>query len=66
MYNHELLNKIIENCGIEKSITFCEVAATMYDIKYNAAKTKDTLIEFDYEREWWNDAYVQLKKDITI
>jgi len=66
MYNTEILNKIIEKHGIDKATTFCEIVATMYDIKYNAAKTKDNLTEFDYERDWWNNAFIEMNKDIKI
>ena len=39
MYNEELLNKIIDKFGIERAKEFCEIAGTLYDIKYNACKT---------------------------
>lgn len=66
MYNQDVLNKIIDKYGLEKATEFCEIVATMYDIKYNAIKKLNNLTEYDYERIWWNDAYVELKKEITI
>ena len=66
MYNTELLNQIIKKHGAENAKNFCEVVATMYDIKYNAAKSKDSLTEFDYEREWWTNAFVELTKEFKF
>ena len=66
MYNQEILQKIISKFGIEKSTQFCEIAALFYDIKYNACKNRDALNEFDYERDWWNEAYNNLNKQIEI
>ena len=34
MSNREILELIIEEFGVEKATQFCEIAATMYDIKY--------------------------------
>jgi hypothetical protein len=36
----------------------------MYDIRYNACKDLDPLGELDYERDWWKDAEIELKKKI--
>lgn len=66
MYNQDVLNKIIDVVGIEKATEFCEIVALMYNIKYNACKNKDVLCEYDYERDWWSNAYLELKKDLTI
>lgn len=62
--NKEILNKIINKFGAKNAILFCEMASTMYDIKYHA--TKDPLSEYDFERKWWTEAYVELKKDEKI
>lgn len=66
MYNEELLNKIIDNFGLERAKEFCEVASSMYDIKYNACKTQDCFTEFDFERDWWSNAYNKLNTEITL
>jgi hypothetical protein len=66
MYNQDVLNKIIDVVGTEKATQFCEIAALMYDIKYNACKAQDGLCEYDYERDWWANAFIELKKDVTI
>jgi len=66
MCNRIILEKIIEEIGTEKTIEFCQLVSMMYDIKYNACKDKEPLSEFDYEREWWAEAAIELNKDITI
>jgi hypothetical protein len=66
MYNEELLNKVIDKFGIERAKEFCEVTSMLYDIKYTACKTQDCLTEYDFEREWWLNAYNKLNKDIKI
>ena len=60
MSNREILELIIEEFGVEKATQFCEIAATMYDIKYNAAKELDPLSEYDFERVWWIEASLTL------
>lgn len=66
MYNQEVLNKIIDVVGLEKATDFCEIVSLMYDIKYNASKSKDALCEFDFERDWWANAFIELKRDLRI
>jgi hypothetical protein len=66
MSNREILELIIEEFGVEKATQFCEIAATMYDIKYNAAKELEPLSEYDFERVWWLDTYIELNKELEI
>lgn len=66
MYNSDILGKIIEEFDIEKAAIFCEVAALMYDIKYNASKDEHSLSEYDYERDWWSKAYIELTREINL
>ena len=66
MSNREILELIIEEFGVEKATQFCEIAATMYDIKYNAAKELDPLSEYDFERVWWLESYIELNKELEI
>jgi hypothetical protein len=66
MYNEELLNKIIDKFGIERAKEFCEIAGTLYDIKYNACKTENCLTEYDFERDWWSNAFNKLNLDIKL
>ena len=66
MSNREVLELIIEEFGVDKATQFCEIAATMYDIKYNAAKELEPLSEYDFERVWWLDTYIELNKELEI
>jgi hypothetical protein len=62
MYNQQLVDKLVEQFGKEEIAKFAEIVSVMYDIKYNACKDLDGLCEFDYERDWWLEASVTLKK----
>jgi hypothetical protein len=64
MCNREILEVIIEEVGAEKAAEFCKLVSLMYDIRYNACKTEEPLTEFDYEREWWALAGIELNKKI--
>ena len=64
MYNSEILSNIIKKFDIEKAAIFCECAALMYDIKYNACKDEHCLSEFDFERDWWKMAETNLNKTV--
>jgi hypothetical protein len=66
MYNSEILSNIIKKFDIEKAAIFCECAALMYDIKYNACKDIHCLTEYDFERDWWSQAYIELTKEINL
>lgn len=66
MYNHDILNKVIDAYGIQKAAEFCEITALVYEIKYTACKEKDPLTEFDFERVWWRDAAIELNRELNI
>jgi hypothetical protein len=66
MYNRDILEIIIEEAGTDKAAEFCHLISLMYDIKYNACKDLEPLSEYDFERVWWNEAFIELKKDIII
>lgn len=63
MYNQKLVDKLVEQFGKEEIAKFAEIVSVMYDIKYNACKDLDGLCEFDYERDWWLETSVTLKKE---
>jgi hypothetical protein len=62
MCNREILEVIIEEVGAERAAEFCRLISLMYDIRYNACKDLDPLGELDFERDWWKDAELELKK----
>jgi hypothetical protein len=66
MCNRDILEIIIEEVGTEKATEFCHLISLMYDIKYNACKDLEPLSEYDFERVWWNEAFIELKKDTII
>jgi hypothetical protein len=38
----------------------------MYNIKYNATRDIHLLSEYDFERDWWSKAYIELTKEINL
>ena len=64
MFNRQILESLIEEYGTEKTATFCEMAAMMYDIKYQASKKTEPLTEFDFERVWWIEAAALLHEQL--
>ena len=66
MYNEDILNKILNEYSLDKAATFCEIASLMYNIKYNATKDIHLLSEYDFERDWWSKAYIELTREIQL
>jgi pimeloyl-ACP methyl ester carboxylesterase len=66
IFNQQVLDLIVKEYGVEKSAQFCEIAAMMYDIKFNAAKDLQPINEYDFERVWWLDTYIELNKELEI
>lgn len=64
MCNREILEVIVEEVGAEKAAEFCRLVSLMYDIRYNACKQLEPLSEFDYERDWWKIAEIELTQKI--
>ena len=62
MCNREILEVIVEEVGAEKAAEFCRLVSLMYDIRYNACKQLEQLSEFDFERDWWKMAEIELKQ----
>jgi len=61
MFNHEILDKILESYGTLKSIEICEAISLMYALKHENCISKDCTNEFDYERDWWAEQSTNLK-----
>ena len=64
MYNEDILNKILNEYSIEKAATFCEIVSLMYEIKYTATRDIHLLSEYDFERDWWKMAEIELKENL--
>jgi hypothetical protein len=63
MYNHELINKMTHRFGINKVTEFAEMVSFMHDVLYQEALTRgrDELTEHNFERDWWQNKFEQLK-----
>ena len=60
MYNEEMYQKLVVEFGEANMSTVCEIISSLYDIKFNAAKTEDGFTEFDYERDWWINKHIEI------
>lgn len=63
MYNHELLNKMIDRFDMEKVVDFAEMVSFMHDVLYKEALAKgpDDFTEHSFERDWWQNKFEELK-----
>ena len=63
MYNHELINKMIDRFDMDKVTDFAEMVSFMHDVLYQEAITngRDESTEHNFERDWWKDKYEELK-----
>lgn len=63
MYNHELVNKMIKEFGIDNVIKFAEMVSFMHNVLYEETliNGQDEPIEHNFERDWWEDKFEELK-----
>jgi hypothetical protein len=63
MYNHELINKMIDRFDMNKVTDFAEMVSFMHDVLYQEALTngRDEPIEHNFERDWWKLKHEELK-----
>jgi len=66
MYNEDVLKRILKDNEIEDVAKFCKIFSEYNDIKYQNSKSEKQCEEFDYERDWWNQAYLELTKTIIL
>jgi hypothetical protein len=64
MYNHDLLNKMIDQFGVEKVTEFAKMVSFMHDVLYkeHLESGKDDVTEHNFERDWWKLKYEELLK----
>lgn len=57
MYNKDVVNALIREFGVEKTILYCKMESRKNDIMYNDALDRGMIgsCEIEYERDWWND-----------
>jgi hypothetical protein len=63
MYNHELINKMIDRFDMDKVTDFAEMVSFMHDVLYqeDIANGKDEPTEHNFERDWWKLKHEELK-----
>lgn len=67
MYNHDLMNRMIDRFGINKVTEFAEMVSFMHSVLYEEELTngRDEPTEHLFERDWWQDKYEELKS-VTV
>lgn len=60
MSNQEIFEKLENEFIGTHPIRITDIISTLYDIKFNAAKTIEASEEYDYERQWWMNKYKEL------
>lgn len=67
MYNHDLLNKMMDKFGMEKVTEFAEMVSFMHHVLYEEAVKNgpDDFTEHDFESAWWKDKFEELKS-VTV
>lgn len=60
MQNNEIFEILEKEYDNAKIINASYCISTLYDIKFNAAKTIEASEEYDYERQWWMNKHLEL------
>lgn len=63
MENEELYEKLIEDFGFNKIVTFCLMISNMYNHLHESLST-DAISEYSDKRDWWLEKYNKLTKII--
>lgn len=70
MYNKEVLEELISKFGIENTILFCKMEAFKNDVLYKGCietnESTTDCVEFDFERDWWQNKYEELNKTKSL
>lgn len=67
MYNKLLVDELITKFGLDSTILFCEMESfknsSLYeDCIKQPVNYRPSCVEFDYERDWWNNKRIELLK----
>ena len=67
MFNQEILGKLEERYGTQKTADFCELISMVYKLKYESTDSYSYSCrgELDFEREWWEEACVALRQKLV-
>lgn len=67
MYNHDLLNKMMDEFGKEDVAEFARMVSYMHNVLYENAKRNgiDEPSEHSFDRDWWKNKYEELK-NVTL
>jgi hypothetical protein len=64
MYNNDLYKELEIRFGRDRMFESCEVISEMYSIlDWNSPKD---IAEYNFEKEWWMDKYLELLKEKVL
>ena len=66
MYNNDILKNIIIEFGNKEALIYCKIESAKNKYLLNECITNngDVLCDgYDFEKDWWNNAYNKLKKN---
>ena len=57
MYNRDILDALIKEFGVERTILYCRMESRKSDLLYQDAVNRGFIgsCELEYDRDWWND-----------
>lgn len=64
MYNEEIYEKLTLEFTESKMVNVTDIISSLYDIKFNAAKSQDQSNIYDYNRQWWMNKHIEIIKKI--
>jgi hypothetical protein len=69
MYNQLIVNKLLQEHGVEHTIIYCRMESDVKSQMYEECKKITTLRQEDfadyaYDRDWWANKAIDLKKQL--
>ncbi len=57
MFNKDILDALIREFGVERTILYCRMESRKSDLLYQDAVNRGFIgsCELEYDRDWWND-----------
>lgn len=57
MYNKEILNTLVKEFGIEKTIIYCKMESKKSQLMFEDSKRRGDVgsSEWEHERDWWKE-----------
>lgn len=62
MYNKEILDTLVKEFGVEKTIIYCKMESRKSQLMFEDSKRRGEIgsSEWEYERDWWKENETEL------